>query len=137
MSSNPPQEQPQPTPTLSTSPSSTTAFVAHGDALDDFLVSFWKRQVATAENDPPHYGKHPPLPLARIKKVMKADPDVRVCISSNRVSRYFFAEFFLRRFPLWVQMIASDGEQARAVDASFGPVNIRRLTNLSLANSLS
>lgn len=79
MSSNPPQEQPQPTPTSSTSPSSTTAFVAHGDALDDFLVSFWKRQVATAENDPPHYGKHPPLPLARIKKVMKADPDVRVC----------------------------------------------------------
>lgn len=30
-------------------------------------------------------------------------------------------------------MIASDGEQARALDASFGPVNIRRLTNLSLS----
>jgi len=101
MSSNPPQEQPQPPPTSSTSstsPSNTTAFVAHGDALDDFLVSFWKRQVATAENDPPHYGKHPPLPLARIKKVMKADPDVRVCTSSNRVSRRFFAEFLLGRF---------------------------------------
>ena len=28
-------------------------------------------------------------------------------------------------------MIASDGEQARALDASFDPVNIRRLTNLS------
>jgi hypothetical protein len=99
MSSNPPQEQPQSPLTSSSSPSSTTAFVAHGDALDDFLVSFWKRQVATAENDPPHYGKHPPLPLARIKKVMKADPDVRVCTSSNRVSSNFFAQLILRRLP--------------------------------------
>ena len=101
MSSNPPQEQPQPLLTSSTSPSSTTAFVAHGDALDDFLVSFWKRQVATAESDPPHYGKHPPLPLARIKKVMKADPDVRVCTSSNRIFRNFFAEFFCVDLRLW------------------------------------
>jgi len=57
-------------------------FVRHGDQLDQFLQSFWQRQVDAAENEPPPYGRHPPLPLARIKKVMKSDPDVRVCLLS-------------------------------------------------------
>jgi hypothetical protein len=54
-------------------------YVQAGDHLQDFLPSFWQRQVNIAEQETPDY-KHPPLPLARIKKVMKSDPDVKVCI---------------------------------------------------------
>jgi hypothetical protein len=80
-------------------------FVRHGDQLDQFLQGFWQRQVDAAENEPPPYGRHPPLPLARIKKVMKSDPDVRVCLSLLllRILRKFGTDI------LW-QMIASDGE---------------------------
>jgi nuclear transcription factor Y gamma len=52
-------------------------FVQSGELLNDFLKSFWQRQVDAAEQETPDY-RHPPLPLARIKKVMKSDPDVKV-----------------------------------------------------------
>lgn len=55
----------------------TTPFVQPGEPLNDFLRSFWQRQVDAAEQETPDY-RHPPLPLARIKKVMKSDPDVKV-----------------------------------------------------------
>ena len=52
-------------------------FVQPGQPLNDFLRSFWQRQVDAAEQETPDY-RHPALPLARIKKVMKSDPDVKV-----------------------------------------------------------
>ena len=52
-------------------------FVNSGDPLHEFLPKFWQRQVFAAENETPDY-RHPALPLARIKKVMKSDPDVKV-----------------------------------------------------------
>jgi len=52
-------------------------YVQSGEPLHDFLKSFWQRQVDSAEQETPDY-RHPPLPLARIKKVMKSDPDVKV-----------------------------------------------------------
>lgn len=52
-------------------------YVQQGDSLESFLRSFWQRQIATSEEETPDF-KHPPLPLARIKKVMKSDPDVKV-----------------------------------------------------------
>ena len=58
--------------------SPTTPYVQPGEPLNDFLRSFWQRQVDAAEQETPDY-RHPPLPLARIKKVMKSDPDVKVC----------------------------------------------------------
>jgi nuclear transcription factor Y, gamma len=60
------------------SSSAPQPYVQSGDALHDFLQSFWRRQVDTAEQDGPMDYRHPPLPLARIKKVMKSDPDVKV-----------------------------------------------------------
>jgi nuclear transcription factor Y, gamma len=54
-------------------------FVQSGQPLPEFLKSFWERQIATAEQETPDY-RHPPLPLARIKKVMKSDPDVKVTL---------------------------------------------------------
>lgn len=59
------------------SSSQSQPFVQAGEPLNDFLRSFWQRQVDTAEQETPDY-RHPPLPLARIKKVMKSDPDVKV-----------------------------------------------------------
>jgi hypothetical protein len=52
-------------------------YVQTGEPLNDFLRSFWQRQIDAAEQETPDY-RHPPLPLARIKKVMKSDPDVKV-----------------------------------------------------------
>lgn len=52
-------------------------YVQPGEPLNDFLRSFWQRQINAAEQETPDY-RHPPLPLARIKKVMKSDPDVKV-----------------------------------------------------------
>lgn len=64
----------------SSSPTTTVTkpFVQSGQPLHEFLHSFWQRQVDVAEQETPDY-RHPPLPLARIKKVMKNDPDVKVC----------------------------------------------------------
>jgi hypothetical protein len=47
--------------------------------LDSFLESFWTRQMAVVERDNPDFKTYP-LPLARIKKVMKSDEDVKVCL---------------------------------------------------------
>ncbi|GFZ47160.1 hypothetical protein JCM24511_04903 [Saitozyma sp. JCM 24511] len=44
--------------------------------LNDFLESFWTRQVDNVEGEEPDF-KNYPLPLARIKKVMKSDEDVK------------------------------------------------------------
>ncbi|EEB93782.1 hypothetical protein MPER_07520 [Moniliophthora perniciosa FA553] len=59
--------QPQPVP-----------YVQGGDNLNEFLRSFWQRQIQEVESETPDF-RHPALPLARIKKVMKSDPDVKVC----------------------------------------------------------
>lgn len=47
---------------------------------------FWQHTVSTAENSNDDF-KHQSLPLARIKKVMKSDPEVQVrCRRSPPVS---------------------------------------------------
>ncbi|KAG1799246.1 uncharacterized protein HD556DRAFT_1231463, partial [Suillus plorans] len=43
-----------------------------GEPLNDFLCSFWQRQMDTAEKETPGY-RNTPLPLPRIKQVMKSD----------------------------------------------------------------
>lgn len=57
--------------------SNNTPYVQAGEPLHEFLRSFWQRQIDGAEQETPDY-RHPPLPLARIKKVMKSDPEVKV-----------------------------------------------------------
>ena len=64
------------TPTI-TILSMSNPYVQAGEPLHEFLRSFWQRQIDAAEQETPDY-RHPPLPLARIKKVMKSDPDVKV-----------------------------------------------------------
>jgi hypothetical protein len=57
-------------------------YVQSGEPLNQFLKNFWQRQIDQAERETPDY-RHPPLPLARIKKVMKSDPDVKVRASTR------------------------------------------------------
>ena len=67
------------TPTTTTPLNNGIPYVQAGEPLHEFLRSFWQRQVDAAETEAIDY-RHPPLPLARIKKVMKSDPDVKVCV---------------------------------------------------------
>ena len=43
----------------------------------DILTTYWQQTISSLENDTHDYKLHQ-LPLARIKKVMKADPDVKM-----------------------------------------------------------
>ncbi|KAJ1962660.1 hypothetical protein GGI12_002519 [Dipsacomyces acuminosporus] len=47
------------------------------EALQQFQTNFWKAHMASIEDNVPDFKNHL-LPLARIKKVMKSDPDVKV-----------------------------------------------------------
>jgi len=80
----------------------TEPFVRSGEPLHDFLRSFWQRQVDTAETETPDF-RHPPLPLARIKKVMKNDPDVKMIAADApilfcKACEIFIAEITARAF---------------------------------------
>ncbi|KAI0773538.1 histone-fold-containing protein [Fomes fomentarius] len=84
------------------SSSSSTPFVQPGEPLNDFLRSFWQRQIDAAEQETPDY-RHPPLPLARIKKVMKSDPDVKMIAADApilfcKACEIFIAEITARAF---------------------------------------
>ncbi|KZT37094.1 histone-fold-containing protein [Sistotremastrum suecicum HHB10207 ss-3] len=78
-------------------------YVRPGDELSEFLRRFWQRQVATAERETPDF-RHPALPLARIKKVMKSDPEVKVMIAADapilfcKACEMFIAEMTARAF---------------------------------------
>ncbi|KAJ7799688.1 histone-fold-containing protein [Mycena olivaceomarginata] len=77
-------------------------YVQTGEPLNDFLRSFWQRQIDAAEQETPDY-RHPPLPLARIKKVMKSDPDVKMIAADApilfcKACEIFIAEITARAF---------------------------------------
>ncbi|EPS99735.1 hypothetical protein FOMPIDRAFT_1024053, partial [Fomitopsis schrenkii] len=84
------------------SSSNQKPFVQPGEPLQDFLRSFWQRQVDAAEQETPDY-RHPPLPLARIKKVMKSDPEVKMIAADApilfcKACEVFIAEITARAF---------------------------------------
>ncbi|KAF8908841.1 histone-fold-containing protein [Mucidula mucida] len=77
-------------------------FVQSGDHLNDFLRLFWQRQIDAAERETPDF-RHPALPLARIKKVMKSDPDVKMIAADApilfcKACEIFIAEVTARAF---------------------------------------
>ncbi|KAG0331182.1 hypothetical protein BG000_011127 [Podila horticola] len=66
-------------PSPSSSSSSTNALKQQQQLLQhqQFAKEFWEEQLATVEEAEPDFKNHP-LPLARIKKVMKSDPEVKM-----------------------------------------------------------
>ncbi|KAJ2256669.1 CCAAT- binding transcription factor component [Coemansia sp. RSA 455] len=55
----------------------SSAMINSPDSLTQFQHTFWKAHMASVEDNIPDFKLHL-LPLARIKKVMKSDPDVKV-----------------------------------------------------------
>jgi len=95
---------------------SAQPFVQPGEPLNDFLRSFWQRQVDAAEQETPDY-RHPPLPLARIKKVMKSDPDVKMIAADApilfcKACEIFISEITARAF------IVADANKRRTLSRS-------------------
>jgi len=91
-------------------------FVQPGEPLQEFLPSFWRRQIDAAEQETPDY-RHPPLPLARIKKVMKSDPDVKMIAADApilfcKACEIFIAEITARAF------IIADSNKRRTLSRS-------------------
>ncbi|PIA14157.1 histone-fold-containing protein, partial [Coemansia reversa NRRL 1564] len=65
-------------PGASTIPTNfSSAQINSPEALQQFQAAFWKAHTASIEDNTPDFKTHL-LPLARIKKVMKSDPDVKV-----------------------------------------------------------
>ncbi|TFK31855.1 histone-fold-containing protein [Crucibulum laeve] len=94
----------------------TQPYVQAGEPLNEFLRSFWQRQVDAAEQETPDY-RHPPLPLARIKKVMKSDPDVKMIAADApilfcKACEIFIAEITARAF------IIADSNKRRTLSRS-------------------
>ncbi|THH21282.1 hypothetical protein EW146_g267 [Bondarzewia mesenterica] len=95
----------------------TKPYVQSGEPLHEFLRSFWQRQVDAAEQETPDY-RHPPLPLARIKKVMKNDPDVKMIAADGQsfprrsACEIFIAEITARAF------IIADSNKRRTLSRS-------------------
>ncbi|ETW84883.1 hypothetical protein HETIRDRAFT_433484 [Heterobasidion irregulare TC 32-1] len=94
----------------------TKPYVQSGEPLHEFLRSFWQRQVDAAEQETPDY-RHPPLPLARIKKVMKNDPDVKMIAADApilfcKACEIFIAEITSRAF------IIADSNKRRTLSRS-------------------
>ncbi|CAO3599193.1 unnamed protein product [Absidia cylindrospora] len=59
------------------------------------LPKFWHEQIAIADNSEPDFKNHP-LPLARIKKVMKTDQDVKAPILFAKGCEIFITELTKR-----------------------------------------
>ncbi|KIP07538.1 hypothetical protein PHLGIDRAFT_105507 [Phlebiopsis gigantea 11061_1 CR5-6] len=83
-------------------PNDPKPYVQPGEPLHEFLRSFWQRQIDAAEQETIDY-RHPPLPLARIKKVMKSDPEVKMIAADApilfcKACEIFIAEITARAF---------------------------------------
>ncbi|KIJ63428.1 hypothetical protein HYDPIDRAFT_134644 [Hydnomerulius pinastri MD-312] len=90
--------------------SPTTPYVQPGEPLNEFLRSFWQRQVDAAEQETPDY-RHPPLPLARIKKVMKSDPDVKMIAADAPILFCKACEIFISEITARAFIIADSNKR--------------------------
>ncbi|KAG8967835.1 hypothetical protein FRC03_009238 [Tulasnella sp. 419] len=73
--------------------------------LEEFLREFWARQIKTAEDEMPDF-KHPTLPLARIKKVMKSDPEVKMIGSDAPIIFAKACEIFIQEITSRAWLVA-------------------------------
>ncbi|TFK59896.1 histone-fold-containing protein [Pluteus cervinus] len=91
-------------------------YVQPGEPLNEFLKSFWQRQINAAELETPDY-RHPPLPLARIKKVMKSDPDVKMIAADAPILFCKACEIFISEITARAFIIA-DSNKRRTLSRS-------------------
>jgi len=94
----------------------STPYVQAGEPLHEFLRSFWQRQIDAAEQETPDY-RHPPLPLARIKKVMKSDPEVKMIAADAPILFCKACEMFISEITARAFIIA-DSNKRRTLSRS-------------------
>ncbi|EIM22057.1 histone-fold-containing protein [Wallemia mellicola CBS 633.66] len=80
--------------------STSQTLIKSGQSLDDFLSTFWTSHLHQIEDEVTDFKKHE-LPLARIKKVMKSDPGVKMIsaeapILFSRACEIFISELTCR-----------------------------------------
>lgn len=85
-------------------------YVQSGEPLNQFLKNFWQRQIDQAETETPDY-RHPPLPLARIKKVMKSDPDVKMIAADAPILFCKACEIFISEITARAFIIADSNKR--------------------------
>ncbi|OAX39869.1 hypothetical protein K503DRAFT_715658 [Rhizopogon vinicolor AM-OR11-026] len=90
--------------------SPTTPYAYSGEPLNDFLRPFWQRRVGATEQEAPDY-KHPPLPLARIKKVMSSDPDVKMIAADTPTLFCKACETFISKITARVFIISDSNKR--------------------------
>ncbi|KAF9510768.1 hypothetical protein BS47DRAFT_1299838 [Hydnum rufescens UP504] len=86
------------------------AFVNSGDSLEAFLPAFWMRQLTVAEDEAPDF-RHPSLPLARIKKVMKSDPDVKMIAADAPILFAKACEIFISEITARAWIVAESNKR--------------------------
>ncbi|KAG9028423.1 hypothetical protein FRB95_006501 [Tulasnella sp. JGI-2019a] len=85
-------------------------------ALERLLQGFWDDQIKKAEKDDSQVAaaewyKHPNLPLARIKKVMKSDPDVKMIGSDAPVLFAKACEIFITEVTSRAWLVAAQNKR--------------------------
>ncbi|KAG8860550.1 hypothetical protein FRB96_003804 [Tulasnella sp. 330] len=86
-------------------------------ALEKLLQDFWTKQIRAAEDESQwpvpstEWYKHPTLPLARIKKVMKSDPDVKMIGSDAPVLFAKACEMFITEVTSRAWLVASQNKR--------------------------
>ncbi|ORY91804.1 histone-fold-containing protein [Leucosporidium creatinivorum] len=85
MSGVPPTKPQRATTSTKNRPRSPSPYrTTSGTTVSQFVNEFWQHTINTAEQSEEDF-KHQALPLARIKKVMKSDPEVRMISSEVTV----------------------------------------------------
>ncbi|KAG0002423.1 hypothetical protein BGZ79_003012 [Entomortierella chlamydospora] len=82
-------------PAVSSTPAQN-ALTLQQQQQQQFAQDFWEEQILAAEQSDSDFKNHP-LPLARIKKVMKSDPEVKIFICEITRRAWLHAEENKRR----------------------------------------
>ncbi|ODN76874.1 hypothetical protein L202_05461 [Cryptococcus amylolentus CBS 6039] len=103
--SHPQQPHEEQRPPLQTGP-----MVAPHQDLDSFLESFWTRQMDTVEGETPDWKSYN-LPLARIKKVMKSDEEVKMISAEAPIMFSKACEIFISELTCRAWLVAESNKR--------------------------
>ncbi|RSH86631.1 uncharacterized protein EHS24_004902 [Apiotrichum porosum] len=84
--------------------------------LNEFLESFWTRQMAGVEHETPDFKTYN-LPLARIKKVMKSDEEVKMISAEAPIMFSKACEIFISELTCRAWLVA-EGHKRRTLQKS-------------------
>ncbi|EOR02853.1 Nuclear transcription factor Y subunit C-2 [Wallemia ichthyophaga EXF-994] len=86
------------------------SLIRSGQTLDEFLSSFWTSHLREIENEDSDFKKHD-LPLARIKKVMKSDPSVKMISGEAPILFSKACEIFISELTCRAWLVAESNKR--------------------------